>query len=87
MPLCPNQGLYTLPKCSTYLFNLKTPDFNRLVEDFVKLFLGYNRDCIEKSTNILNITKKALSDDPLAIQRLLYNSNVAKVSIVTCSKN
>ena len=50
-------------------------------------FEGYNRDFNEKLTFIFNISKISLFDDFLANPRPLYNSNMAKVSVVKWSQN
>ena len=50
------------------------------------LFFGCNGDFNGKQAKKHNILKKALSDGPSANLRPLYNSNVAKVSIVKWSQ-
>ena len=50
------------------------------------LFFGCNGDFNGKRAKKHNILKKALSDGPSANLRPLYNSNVAKVSIVKWSQ-
>ena len=50
------------------------------------LFFGCNGDFNGKQDKKHNILKKALSDGPSANLRPLYNSNVAKVSIVKWSQ-
>ena len=50
------------------------------------LLFGCNGDFNGKRAKKHNILKKALSDGPSANLRPLYNSNVAKVSIVKWSQ-
>ena len=77
-----------LPIFSQWLSDSKTVFVSSLAIIFlVKVkILGGNGDFNGKWTYKLNILKKALSDGLSANLRPLYNSNVAKVSIVKWSQ-